>query len=195
VASPDARSSPAAPKPAGRTESAGGPASAGLGRTTYSPQASAADLCLWVAPDRGHTAAGLRHRRARAARAGAPGQRGQRPRPAARPAGADVIAAVLTAPAAPPLDVPRPGRRGATPRRPLCGNGAWARRVIQDLRGHKSPHATARDTPLTPPTWDAVPAPVNALMADLEAAGARPCRGWRTSAVAIRTLRPLVGTL
>jgi len=42
-----------------------------------------------------------------------------------------------------------------------------SRRVIQELLGHRSPRTTARDTPLTPPTWDVVHATITALMADL----------------------------
>jgi integrase/recombinase XerD len=40
-------------------------------------------------------------------------------------------------------------------------------RVIQELLGHKSPRTTARDTHLTPKTFDVVQATINALMADL----------------------------
>jgi integrase/recombinase XerD len=40
-------------------------------------------------------------------------------------------------------------------------------RVIQALRGHKSPSTTARYTPLTLKTCDVVQATINALMADL----------------------------
>jgi integrase/recombinase XerD len=40
-------------------------------------------------------------------------------------------------------------------------------RVIQALLGHNSPSTTARDTPLTPKTFDVVHATINALMADL----------------------------
>jgi len=47
----------------------------------------------------------------------------------------------------------------------------WARglsrRVIQALRGHKSPRTTARDAHLTPPPLDVVHATINARMADL----------------------------
>ena len=40
-------------------------------------------------------------------------------------------------------------------------------RVIQELRGHKSPRTTARAPHLTPPTLDVVHATINARMADL----------------------------
>jgi hypothetical protein len=46
-------------------------------------------------------------------------------------------------------------------------------RVIQELRGHRSPRTTARYTPLTPPTLDIVHATITALMADL-------CTRWST---------------
>jgi integrase/recombinase XerD len=37
-------------------------------------------------------------------------------------------------------------------------------RVIQELLGHRSLRTTARDTQLTPPTWDVVHATINALV-------------------------------
>jgi site-specific recombinase XerD len=51
--------------------------------------------------------------------------------------------------------------------RPISGNGGVSLRVIQELLGHRSLRTTARDTQLTPPTWDVVHATINALMADL----------------------------
>jgi integrase/recombinase XerD len=42
-----------------------------------------------------------------------------------------------------------------------------SRRILQDLRGHRSPRTTARSTHLTPPLLDAVHATIAALMADL----------------------------
>jgi hypothetical protein len=107
------RAPPAPPNTACGVESAGGAVPPGRGRAPESPDGSAADLRLWAAPARGHTAAGRRQRGATEARAGAPGPRGQGPPRATRAAGAGVIAGVRAAPAAPPLGVPRPRRLGA----------------------------------------------------------------------------------
>ena len=47
---------------------------------------------------------------------------------------------------------------------PLWVRGG-AQRVMQAWLGHQSPRTTARDTPLTPPPLDSVPATMTALMA------------------------------
>jgi Putative transposase/Transposase zinc-binding domain len=113
------------------------------------------------------------------------------------------MAGVLAAPAPPPLGVPRPGRlgppvshrppqdvqrRGAPAWAPQRGRHPYpaarlcdpsvstggARRGMQARRGPRSPRTTARDTPLTPPPVDGVPATITALRAALG-------RRWRPS--------------
>ena len=60
-----------------------------------------------------------------------------------------------------------PSTRCGTPTPRISWRAGCSRRVIQALRGHQSPRTTARDTPLTPKTFDVVQATSNALMADL----------------------------
>jgi site-specific recombinase XerD len=53
---------------------------------------------------------------------------------------------------------------------PLVARGV-ARRVMQARLGHRRLRTPARDTPLTPPTWDVVHATITARRADRESAG------------------------
>jgi hypothetical protein len=211
VAGLRAHSAPAPPKTARRVESEGGPVPPGLGQEPASSEVSADDLRLWAATDRGHTAAGLRHRRATDARAGALGQRGQRPLRAASPAGARVIAGVLAAPVAPPLGVSRPGRLGApVPHLPpkdvqsggapewppqrglhpcpaalLCDASAGTGSVAAGDSGTAWPQVPEVPPPATPIShprpWMSCTPPLTSSWPISEHCGVRSCQRWRIS--------------